>query len=260
MYYVYKIYNGNELIYIGKTVNPYNRISSHLGHQAWKDEITHVEQAKCMTKIDMDIYEVYYINELKPKYNKAMVYEKQASFKIEDLIFQKYELREFVELHRPNIKGTKSNCYERRTNEITERKKISAAIKEGEKIDFFNMKGLEYYWYCENGDIKFMNISSGKYGLELMKTFLRTIKDGKCRLKDDNQYELNFKMKGFNSHPFYNLGIRVDCYSTTPKRISTGFKGINILGDLEYFGESNDVTFFLSKRVLETYFKKYFTY
>jgi predicted transcriptional regulator len=79
-FYVYKFINKEErIIYIGKTNNIKNRISQHLskGHlsQECYNEINHIEYAEIDNKTNCCLYEVYYINKYKPKYNKRHKYE-----------------------------------------------------------------------------------------------------------------------------------------------------------------------------------------
>lgn len=135
MYFIYKIYSNDDLIYIGKTNNIYSRIKNHLSQQPWKKEITRLEIADCKTKIDMDIYEKYYINKLKTKYNLSIVYDDSPTFKIGELVFKKFELKEFIEINKPNheVKNTKINRYEKMKNEINERIENSTEIKKGKK-------------------------------------------------------------------------------------------------------------------------------
>lgn len=74
MYFIYKFYDiNNELLYVGKTTGLKSRFSQHVKDKVWRDEIFTVEYAICDSKSDMDIYEIYYINKLNPKYNISLV-------------------------------------------------------------------------------------------------------------------------------------------------------------------------------------------
>lgn len=68
MFYIYKFYNKNSILYVGKTTNIYSRFNSHKNSKDWFIEATHIHVGKCNNKIDMDIYELYYINKLTPPY------------------------------------------------------------------------------------------------------------------------------------------------------------------------------------------------
>ena len=103
MYGIYSIYNNNTLIYIGKTNNFYTRLKTHMAQQPWRNEITHISIAQCKTKVDMDLYEKYYINKLNPKYNKAIVYNEMPTFAVEELNFDKFELNEFLNMNKSHV-------------------------------------------------------------------------------------------------------------------------------------------------------------
>ena len=75
--YVYVMYNDkNEVLYVGKTINIESRMRQHFGKDAeeWKMEVKNIKYMNCFTEIDMSIYEIYLINVLKPKYNKALLF------------------------------------------------------------------------------------------------------------------------------------------------------------------------------------------
>jgi len=105
VYYIYQFYNKKEkLIYIGKTVNLNRRFISHFSEENWKPKETDkIMYAECKTKTDMDVYEVYYINKLKPKYNISLVNTDAPSFELEELDFKLY-LDEDEILQSKNIK------------------------------------------------------------------------------------------------------------------------------------------------------------
>lgn len=98
MYYVYKFYNKKgELIYVGKTINIDSRIIAHISEENWKKtEIYKIECALTNSKTDMDIYEMYYINLLKPKYNIAMVNDDKPTFYLPELNFAEYDKSEII--------------------------------------------------------------------------------------------------------------------------------------------------------------------
>lgn len=148
MYGIYNIYNNNNLLYVGKTNNFHTRLRNHMALQPWKNEITHISIAKCKNKIDMDIYEIYYINKLNPKYNKAIVYNESPTFEIKELSFKKFELTKF--LNTSNSKKSKVKDHigvnEKRKYEIEELLSKSIEINQGEKIDFLNSSSTLYHW------------------------------------------------------------------------------------------------------------------
>lgn len=70
--YIYKfLNNNNEVLYVGKSKDIISRIANHktlLNSQY--DEVETIEFASVKNKIEMDIYELYYINKYSPKFNK----------------------------------------------------------------------------------------------------------------------------------------------------------------------------------------------
>ncbi len=89
---VYKFYNEKDnLLYVGKTTNLKNRINSHSLDKYWWKEVKYILYAHCNSATDMDIYEIYYINKLHPKYNKQSVNNDNFSFNLNELQFKRIE-------------------------------------------------------------------------------------------------------------------------------------------------------------------------
>lgn len=97
-YTIYFFYDTSKtLLYIGKTTNLRERIKHHLypsvvENEPWKKEINihDIIIYPCANKCDMDIYETYFINKYKPKYNRDKVYGVKPSFKLPYLEGIKY--------------------------------------------------------------------------------------------------------------------------------------------------------------------------
>src|SRR5690625_10506 len=89
-YYVYRLLNeARDVLYVGKTINLSDRISTHIsgrGHlpKEVSNSTRYVEVKKYKTKLDMDIHELYYINKLRPKYNKKDVQTEEMSTTLDD--------------------------------------------------------------------------------------------------------------------------------------------------------------------------------
>lgn len=72
---LYKIYYGDNLVYLGRTKQPLQtRIRNHIFKQPMHrtlfiDQITKIEYAEFNSEADMNVYEVYYINLYKPPLN-----------------------------------------------------------------------------------------------------------------------------------------------------------------------------------------------
>lgn len=71
MYYIYKYYHDNELLYIGKTNDLWNRYKQHKNDWERYDEINRIMYTVCNTKDDMDMMEKLLIRKYKPVLNKA---------------------------------------------------------------------------------------------------------------------------------------------------------------------------------------------
>jgi predicted GIY-YIG superfamily endonuclease len=89
-HYVYFLYNHeDELLYIGKTSNLRERLSTYFGKKpservGWKKDINPdtLTLFKCLTTTDSEIYETYFINKYKPKHNKGKVFSEKLSFEL----------------------------------------------------------------------------------------------------------------------------------------------------------------------------------
>jgi len=68
--YIYKVYQNQEVVYIGKTINLKRRMSSHRNKSEWWKIKTNVKFAKVDNKTLMDIYEIILINKYTPTFNK----------------------------------------------------------------------------------------------------------------------------------------------------------------------------------------------
>lgn len=90
--YVYVMYNkDNQVLYVGQTKNMKYRMTQHFGSQAeeWKKEVDKIKYMNCFNEVDMNIYEIYLISKLKPKYNKSFVFD------TETILNLPYSLKEY---------------------------------------------------------------------------------------------------------------------------------------------------------------------
>lgn len=95
--YVYRFLNtNNEVIYIGRSKDLKNRISSHnhLSEDCYK-EIDRIEYIKCLNDDESSIYERYYINILNPKYNSQYKNNSEFSFELPEKEWKLYNKRLF---------------------------------------------------------------------------------------------------------------------------------------------------------------------
>lgn len=93
MNHVYCFYDvDGNLLYIGKTTSLPKRIANHFSttmieNEPWKKlvDLNNIVIYKCLTRADLDIYETYFINRLKPLYNKDKVFYDLPSFELPEL-------------------------------------------------------------------------------------------------------------------------------------------------------------------------------
>lgn len=110
MAYTYRFLDreGN-IIYVGYTGQRLDtRIAQHMekGHLS-KDcysEIARIEYIQYKTKADAQIYEVYYINKYKPKYNKLNKQTDIMSLELKEKEWKLY--REYKPVNPPKIRNT----------------------------------------------------------------------------------------------------------------------------------------------------------
>lgn len=108
MYMVYFHHNQeNEIIYIGKSKNEETRPETHMNKE-WGTQSKYITYAECENEVDMDLYELYYINLYKPKYNKAKKYKSYPTIQLPVLELQSYnELKKQFKKTNKRIKNIK---------------------------------------------------------------------------------------------------------------------------------------------------------
>ena len=95
-YTIYKIYYGEELVYIGKTGMQLNqRLRTHFFKTPMVrmidiTQVSKIEHAS-MSQADMIVMELYLINKCKPIMNAANKARDELSFEIQEPIFELYE-------------------------------------------------------------------------------------------------------------------------------------------------------------------------
>lgn len=90
-YYIYTCYSKDkELLYIGKTNNLKRRIKEHEKTSKWIDYVENIFYSKLNTSVEMSIYELYYINKYKPKYNLMDNYNESTNLQLSELTFEHY--------------------------------------------------------------------------------------------------------------------------------------------------------------------------
>lgn len=93
---LYKIYSENCLIYLGRTKQPLKRrLHAHFFKTPMVREIniecvTKIEYARFETEADMNVYEIYYINKLKPILNRDDKAKDELTIELPEVTFQEY--------------------------------------------------------------------------------------------------------------------------------------------------------------------------
>lgn len=83
---VYFLHNSSgDLLYVGKSYNLRDRIRQHLDDKlegsAWKVNIdrANIQYVELQSELDIELYETYYINTLKPLYNSSKLFSTKGS-------------------------------------------------------------------------------------------------------------------------------------------------------------------------------------
>ena len=96
-FFLYRIYYGDHLVYLGRTMQPLqNRIRGHLFKKPMHREIdihqvTKIEYATFQSQADMNVYEVYLINLWKPPLNKDDKAHDNLTFQIPDVEWKLFQ-------------------------------------------------------------------------------------------------------------------------------------------------------------------------
>lgn len=93
MFYLYRFLNDlDEVIYVGKAKDLTARLKSH-NHlpTSCYDEISKIEYSELEKESEQVIYEIYYINLLKPRYNVDSKSEDDMTIRLPDLTWHTYE-------------------------------------------------------------------------------------------------------------------------------------------------------------------------
>jgi predicted GIY-YIG superfamily endonuclease len=85
-YFLYRLYCKDSIVYIGKTNNLRDRISQHK-----KDKDFDSYDYYIGNKSDVNIYELYYIDKIKPIYNKDCNVKSKSNLRLKELEFIKNE-------------------------------------------------------------------------------------------------------------------------------------------------------------------------
>lgn len=94
-YHVYRIFYGDELVYVGRTKQRLiDRMRAHMLHtdkiKINPLEVTSIEYADCASEADMCLYEVYYINLWHPRLNEDAKAGDSLTVELPELIWVEF--------------------------------------------------------------------------------------------------------------------------------------------------------------------------
>lgn len=134
--YLYRfIDENNQVIYVGKTIqNLRDRFRGHyhLPEKCYEQTVK-IEYATLDTEADLGIYEIYYINQLKPVYNTDFLWDGELSIVLPDLEWILYEST------KDGVASLKHGT--RKYKEEKERKKNPSYTKEEMRLFLSQIEG-----------------------------------------------------------------------------------------------------------------------
>ncbi|MBQ7818615.1 MAG: GIY-YIG nuclease family protein [Bacteroidales bacterium] len=154
-YTLYRIYYEDNIVYLGRTMQPLqNRIRGHLFkkpmHRAIHIElVTKIEYATFQSQADMYLYEIYYINLWKPPLNREDRASDSLTVKLPEVEWKTFtthlwdkwkdEIKKIDE-KAENDKQLKIKAFEK--DRIMRAKRRAGEISEDEYWDFYNKEIL----------------------------------------------------------------------------------------------------------------------
>ncbi|MDD3334116.1 MAG: hypothetical protein PHI98_01230 [Eubacteriales bacterium] len=96
---LYQIYYGDQLVYLGRTRQPIDRrLHGHFFQKPMHKKldaraVSRVRVAKVATQADMFLYEIYYINKLKPALNCDDKAQDELTIELPELCWLEYDPR-----------------------------------------------------------------------------------------------------------------------------------------------------------------------
>ena len=91
MWYVYRIFYKNDIVYVGRTNDLTRRMSQHFRSLDIDiDKVSKIEYAELETESDMNLYELYYILKYKPSLNRKDFAKDTLTIQLDDLQFTQF--------------------------------------------------------------------------------------------------------------------------------------------------------------------------
>jgi len=108
---IYFLYDDRgDLLYVGKSVNLYSRVTAHVNGKSSNTEHFHkdISEIECITtdsRLDQDVLETIAINTMFPKYNKDKIF---ISKKADSFTFKDQVIKDVAEIVAVNFRGNAS--------------------------------------------------------------------------------------------------------------------------------------------------------
>lgn len=148
---VYRIYYGEELVYIGRTSQPLqNRIRTHIMgtpmvRKLEIDKISKIEYINLKTEADMFLYEIYFINLWHPKLNRDDKAKDELTVSLPDIEWKEFSTK-LWENWKQKAKGQTTEAQlrkETRAQLMSKRQEMRDKWKNGE------ISEEEYYEFID---------------------------------------------------------------------------------------------------------------
>ena len=147
-YVLYKIYSGSTLVYLGRTKQKLqDRLRGHFFAKPMHKKVdifqtTKIECAEFKTEADMFLYEIYYINKLKPVRNRDDRARDELTVSLPEVNFKTFYCPLMDKWKRQIAKQEKQDA-ERRDEKIKCFNKMRDARRNGDKEEYSKLK--EFY-------------------------------------------------------------------------------------------------------------------
>lgn len=160
-YFIYFIYNhNNELIYIGKTNDLYNRIlQHHKNKKINKDNIKYIDIEILESLCDASVREIYYINKYKPTLNQRDVFEGVLTTTINE--YKKKRIQYNKDTLKEDINKIVKKLIDKKSNKLKDQSELKKYSKPILKIDPETKEILEKYDTCKEAETKNNIAASG---------------------------------------------------------------------------------------------------
>ena len=226
-YFVYFYYaSGNELLYIGKSVNVGRRWKSH--KDEWKKEVVEIGVREYPDHATMDLFEQYYIVKYESKYNVAGLRHGRTSVEVDDPYEMKiYSVKEFEDEYLKKETSHAKNNIETYQEDLLGR---GIVIVETDVVDYFDDNVMAYD--LDKVCFKYENIylfpkKKGICANEsffALQQFFKCSTVDKCESECGSGYTHTAETEQFVAEHAFDCGY---CYYETTKKTKKGVEKLS---------------------------------